>query len=352
MSDYKFGETHPDEEFLKNDYEMLEEERLAYYEYLEAKQGQKEEADEIRSEWESGHEAILRGEKPYEEQTVYDAFRQQIEEIERQCDSTLDFHYLYGRQRYPLPDEVGIIHPDNKSAILLRDTKTIDIFTPPNMGIRLDAETESIQTMAPNTQVYGDNWAGVFREHFALETEENIYQKSESWYLKVRDKLKIKVNSLMAIMNLKDYVWSGAKWFLKLSRQMSIFVQGVFSVHTSDFRFNVPITKIGVQGHYLDQKVLYTEEIWKDILEIKSHLEGIKVAFDSHTHIAPIGGPTTTPSPFHPTVPELGDYDDPVTGPWPYEEDRMDDEVEKELEKFLDDSWEYMSETEWMDHEK
>lgn len=335
---------------LENQY-IYEQSLGTYEEYLESKVIKEKLREEFyRTMNETPIESELRQEGEYRtEMGVRAAYNKKLDNLVNEVSKGLDFHYQYERERYPLGDEVGFVHPDLKASMLIRNTNTIDIFTSNQSGLRLDYETDSLQTAYSNTQHYGDNWAGIFREHFALETEGHIYSKGSSIFTKARDILKGKSKNLFSSMTLGDMVNAGKRFFLRAKTLVSIKVI-LFSVWASDFRFNVSVNNIGIRGHYLDDKVLYTQEMYEDILKIHRHFLSQTTLYNMHTHISTFG-PTSTPLPTFPTPPVLGVYTDPLVKPWPSSEPDLPNESKEDIENLEEEKWEFLSQSYWNEEE-
>ena len=223
--------------------------------------------------------------------------------------------YEMERQNYPLADEVGLIHPLNKSSILLRDSGAIDLFMVPDMGMRMDPDVRSQTHFVPRMQYFGNEWSALIQELFAVEVKEDAYFKTRRMFAKFRETLKTKVRDLWeALVRDKIAIYGRYFWGI-LTKQFYVKAGKRIILEAPEIQIRTPISKIGVQGHYLDDKVLYTEEMYKDILKIEKHLESLQVWLQGHTHTGNLGAPTSQPlsSPLLHLI--LNDYTDPVTKP-------------------------------------
>jgi hypothetical protein len=255
--------------------------------------------------------------------------------------------YEMERQNYPLADEVGLIHPLNKSSILLRDSGAIDLFMVPDMGMRMDPDVRSQTHFVPRMQYFGNEWSALIQELFAVEVKEDAYFKTRRMFAKFRETLKTKVRDLWeALVRDKIAIYGRYFWGI-LTKQFYVKAGKRIILEAPEIQIRTPISKIGVQGHYLDDKVLYTEEMYKDILKIEKHLESLQVWLQGHTHTGNLGAPTSQPLSSPPSAPDLNDYTDPVTKPWPDPGEPVPEEVQDDIGRFQNETWDYLTEGNW-----
>lgn len=249
---------------------------------------------------------------------------------------------LYIRDRCPMPDESGLVHPKTLAGLYLRDSDTIDMFLTGDMGTRWDKQSQSKWDRMKNHNQQGQRWAGVFQESYALETNKSIYLKTKQAFWKVRDSFLQRIQSVFQVSAKEDVAFGGKRLWQRFKEQVVIIALNIFSVETNNLRLKTSHGNIGIQGHYFDKYVLYTEEMYQDILKIKNHLNGLKTVFDTHIHVETNVVPKA-PQP----DPTIGDYDDPLIKPWPGGEKPLPAALRKEMDAVDECSWDYLSESEW-----
>lgn len=216
--------------------------------------------------------------------------KERIRALTRPSSPAADMEAEARRQNYPRADEVGIVHPDNHSGILVRDTGTVDIFAVPHLGLRLDPNTQSLSIFSTKVQEIGDQWAGIFKETFALDAEGAAYVRTPEMHVTIAEKLQAKIKELLEVL---------------VDSEISIEGGDVITIKTSDLKLEVPVTAIGVQGHYLDKRVLYTQEMYDDLKKLSSYLDELVGWLRTHSHPANLQPPRP---PFPPSPPELANY--------------------------------------------
>lgn len=218
-------------------------------------------------------------------------------------------------QKYPLADEVGIIHPKNKSAIMIRDTGVIDLMGVPHVGIRIDPKNSAVSTKADHIQNSGECWELLLQDSFVMETEKTIRTKTVDYVSIVRGACRTKAQQLWQVLCKNNIVsYAGTMWST-IKRQLILRVQEFLYVETPEVRLDTEIEKIAIQGHSLDDKVLYTQEMYDDIQSVRQYLIQLKTWADSHVHGTPAGPSTPAVAP-SPMTPNLGVYASPKVRPW------------------------------------
>lgn len=185
------------------------------------------------------------------------------------------------RQNYPQADEVGIVHPLNHSGVLVRDTGTVDIFAVPHLGIRLDPTTQSLSSFSTKIQEIGDEWAGIFKETFSLDAEQATYIRTPEMVVTVGEELRAKI------------------------AEVSVEAGKTITVKTPDLKLEAPIEAISVEGHALDDRVLYTQEMYNDLKKLSAYLGELLLWLRTHTHPANFQ-PPAPPAP--PSAPTFANY--------------------------------------------
>lgn len=279
------------------------------------------------------------------------AVTQRASSLLSQMERSSKYEQEMRRRMYPAANEVGLMHPDNHSALLLRDSGTIDLFTVPNIGLRIDPTTESAYLYAPKIQNKGQHWAGWFAESFAMESEEEAFFKTRRGFFKFNEFFKGKAKQLWQMMSPQAMVQCAQNLWIFVKTQVHMKADSMFVTETPDHRFETPVTQIGIQGHYLDPFVLFTQEMYDDLVLIKEHLMELEAWANTHNHRYTWArnagaGSTATPSE-SPEVPEeLTIYSDPIVKGWS-SPSPMPSQSQSDQQSLDDDDWKSLQESSW-----
>ena len=258
----------------------------------------------------------------------------------------------YIRDRCPRSEESGLVHPKTKGGIYFRDSDTMDLFMRGDIGSRWHRPTESRFDRAPYQYNKGKQWAGLFDDSYALETQNSLYTKTKNAFLKIRDSFRAKVHHMYQIAAKEDVVFGANRFWIRCKKQISLIADGVFSIECDDIRLKTEVTNISINGHKLDRYVMHTEEMYQDIRTLKSFISQFKTLFDTHVHTGWFG--TTLP----PLIlfPPLELQIQPVAQPQRYRplprrilpgEDDLPLLILRDLESVNSATWDYRSDSEW-----